>query len=115
MPFEMFELSGNLLTVKIKGILTKLELEKIQSEALSTIKKKIKIMVKLEDFMGWELGADWGDIKFAAQHDHIEKIAIVGDEKLKDLVFAYVGNPFRKLAIEYFDVSQIDKARTWIK
>jgi len=47
--------------------------------------------------------------------DDIEKIAIVGDEKWKDLVFAFTGKPFRRAAIEYFNSSHLEKARAWIE
>jgi hypothetical protein len=40
------------------------------------------VLVIVENFKGWERGADWGDRDFFVEHDHqIEKIAIVGDPK----------------------------------
>ena len=90
----------------------------MQTAVVETIKRvgKIRILVILEDFQGQEQGADWGDITFAMEHDDdIEKIAIVGDEKWKDLVFAFTGKPFRRAAIEYFNSSHLEKARAWIE
>jgi hypothetical protein len=76
---------------------------------------KIKILVLLEDFLGWERGADWEDVNFQGEHDRdIEKIAIIGDEKWRNLVLAFTGKPFRPVEIEYFTPSQLEQARAWI-
>lgn len=117
MPCKIIESSGNLIRVRITGELTKTELDRIQAVAAEVIKRegKIKILVFLEEFLGWERGADWEDVDFQGEHDRdIEKIAIVGDEKWRNLVLAFTGKPFRPVAIAYFIPSQLDQARAWI-
>jgi hypothetical protein len=117
MPFEVIESSGSLVSVKIKGELKKSELDQIQALAIELIKRwgKVRVLVILEDFQGWERGENWGDITFAVEHDNdIEKVAIVGEESWKEPVLAFFGKPFRKLSIEYFDPSQLARARAWV-
>ena len=75
----------------------------------------LKILVVTEGFDGWEKSQGWGDWSFADRNDSfIEKIAIVGDEKWRDLVFAFSGKGFRPFAIEYFDSGQEASARQWL-
>jgi hypothetical protein len=118
MAIEVLDSTGNILRVKIKGEFKKTESDHIQRIAESTIKQrgKIKTLIILEDFQGWERGADWGDISFAIEHDDdIEKMAIVGDEEWKDLVFAFLAQPLRRTQIEYFDSTRIKEASAWIE
>lgn len=117
MGFNVIGSSGKLISVKITGKLKKTELDQMQAIASELMKRegKIKILVILEDFLGWEKGADWEDTSFQSKHDSdIEKIAIVGDEKWRNLVFAFTGKPFRPVEIEYFTHSQLDQAHAWI-
>ena len=81
MPFKVIESSGKLISVKITGELKKAESDWMQAVAIEIIKRegKIKILVFLENFLGWERGADWEDVNFQLEHDRdIEKI-IFGD------------------------------------
>ena len=117
MPVKVIESSGKLISVKITAKLKKAELDRMQSIATEFMKRegKIKILVLLEDFLGWERGADWEDVNFQLEHDRdIEKIAIIGDEKWRNLVLAFTGKPFRPVEIEYFTPSQLEQARAWI-
>jgi hypothetical protein len=58
--------------VRIKGELKKSELHQIQTLAIGVIKQwgKIRFLLILEDFQGWERGENWGDITFAVEHDN---------------------------------------------
>jgi hypothetical protein len=117
MSFEVIESSESLVIVRIKGELKKSELDQMQELAREVIRQwgRIRVLAILEDFQGWERGEDWGDITFAGEHDNdIEKIGILGDEVGKELVLAFMGKPFRKFPIEYFNPSQLDRARSWI-
>jgi len=76
---------------------------------------KIKLLLIVEDFQGWESGVDWGDMSFMLEHDeNIEKMAIVGDEDLKDEFFAFAAQPLRTTQIEYFAPSRLAEAEAWV-
>ena len=89
----------------------------MQSAAVTGIKhwRKIRALVILDDFLGWEKGSGWEDTSFADEHDsNIEKMAIVGPEEWRDWVYAFAGKGFRAVAIEYFLPLQLDEARKWL-
>ena len=117
MPCEVISSSGNLISVRITGELKKAELDRMQSVATEFMKRegKIRMLVFLQNFLGWEKGADWEDTSFQAKHDRdIDKIAIVGDEKWRNLALAFTGKPFRPVNTEYFTPSQLEQACAWV-
>jgi stage II sporulation SpoAA-like protein len=117
MPFSILDSSGQVVNVKITGELRKSELEQIQGVASEAIKHwgKIRVMVILENFLGWERGANWEDMTFALEHDNdIEKVAVVGDTRWKDHVYAFLGKGFRPVAIEYFALTELKMAQQWL-
>jgi hypothetical protein len=48
------------------------------------------------------------------QGQHIEKMAIVGDEKWRDDALAFTAKGFRPTAIEFFLESRLAEARKWL-
>jgi stage II sporulation SpoAA-like protein len=69
----------------------------------------------LDGFEGWERHRDWGDVSFVTQEGrHIEKMAIVGDEKWRDEALAFTAAGFRPTAIEFFAASQLGNAKRWL-
>ncbi|NIL99202.1 MAG: STAS/SEC14 domain-containing protein [Planctomycetales bacterium] len=75
---------------------------------------KIKILFQMHDFHGWETGAMWEDIKFAARHCRdIKKIAMIG-EKNWEKWMAMICKPFTLSQIKYFDSTEAPQARQWL-
>ena len=69
-------------------------------------------MFILENFRGWKREGEWGDISFLIEHDKdIAKIAVVGDKKWRDLVYAFLAKGFREAGVEFFGPDDLDKAR----
>jgi hypothetical protein len=76
---------------------------------------KIRALAILEGFEGWERHEEWGDVSFMMeQGQHIQKMAIVGDEKWRDDALAFTAKGFRPTAIEFFGTSRLNEARTWV-
>ena len=49
------------------------------------------------------------------EHDkEITKIAVVGYERWRDLVYAFLARGFRQAAVEYFLPADLAKARAWL-
>ena len=87
MPVDTIDVGGKLLQVKIRGVLQKADHERIIRIAKEAIARegKIRALIIAEAFEGWERHEDWGDVSFMMeQGQHIEKMAIVGDEKWRD-------------------------------
>jgi hypothetical protein len=117
MTLELNESQDNrLLEVKVSGKLSKEDYELFEPavEKLITDSGKISILFIMHDFHGWELGAVWEDIKFAAKHCRdIEKLAMVG-EKTWEKWMATICKPFTMSKIKYFDIGDEVAARTWL-
>jgi SpoIIAA-like len=117
MPVDIIDVSGKLLQVKIRGVLTKADHERITQVAKEAIARegKIRALIIAEGFEGWERSGDWGDVSFMMQEgQQIEKMAIVGDEKWRDDTLAFTAKGFRPTAIEFFALSRLNEARIWL-
>lgn len=108
---------GNLRVLRITGLLRKSEWD----SALATEAEhwrpetRLKVLVIVKDFKGWERGADWGDMDFFVEHDHqIEKIAIVADPKWKLETLMFAGAGVRSAQVKFFPESQLTMARAWL-
>jgi hypothetical protein len=118
MPIAIIDASGPIVSAKISGELDKPEVKEIQEAALEAMRRcgKIRALFILDNFQGWKRADDWGDITFLTEHDRdIAKIAVVGDEEWRDLVYAFLAKGFRQAAVEYFLPSDLTKARAWVE
>ncbi|WP_164101454.1 SpoIIAA family protein [Candidatus Laterigemmans baculatus] len=117
MPFIVIEASeGNVIEVQVSGKLTKeayktflpINEHKIETEG------KVRMLVILQDFHGWEIDALWEELKFDIRHFRdIEKLAIVGDSLWERGMAAFC-QPFTSATVKYFDVSDLNGARAWV-
>ena len=110
------EAGGKILSVKISGKLSKEDYQKFVPDVERLIKDhgKIRILVQMHDFHGWELGALWDDIKFDMKHFRdIERLALVGESKWEKGMAAFC-KPFTTAKIQYFDETKLAEAKTWI-
>jgi SpoIIAA-like len=117
MPFTIIDATGPIISAKISGELGNSEVTQIQSAAREAIRRcgKISALFILENFLGWKREGNWGDISFLIEHDQsIAKIAVVGEEQWKDLVYAFLAKGFRQTAVEYFLPADLAKARAWL-
>jgi hypothetical protein len=117
MPVTLIGATGPLISAKISGELTKAEVSQVQAAALEAIRRcgKISALFILENFQGWRREGNWGDISFLVEHDkEIAKIAVVGDENWRDLVYAFLAKGFRQAEVEFFLPVDLAKARAWL-
>ncbi len=116
MAVELVEVAGGkILEIRVTGKLTKEDYEHFVPRTEELMKEsKVKILMSMHDFSGWEMGALWEDIKFDIKHfSDIEKLALVG-EKQWEKGMAMFCKPFTTAKVEYFDQSEIEKARAWL-
>ena len=94
------------------------DVSNVQTECEVAIKKigNINILVILDNFSGWGKGEGWEDLSFAERNDQfINKFAIVGDEKWKDLAYAFTLKGLRPVPIKYFGAGDEAAAREWLE
>ena len=97
MPVEIIDAAGKLLQLKVRGMLKKADYDRIIQIAKEAIEreKKVRALIILEAFEGWERRGDWGDVSIMTeQGQHIDKMAIVGDEKWQDDALAFTAKGF---------------------
>ena len=117
MSFELMKKPDEELWLKVSGLFTVEDFEKMQSLILSELElyHKSRTLIILDDFTGWSKDPKWNDMSFMQEHgDQIIKMAIVGDEKWKDEMFMFVCKPFRSTKIEFFPENQIKQAKRWL-
>jgi SpoIIAA-like len=111
------EAAAKTLTVRLSGKLTKADYETFVPEVERLIKAhgKIRLLVELHDFHGWDAGALWEDIKFDVKHFHdIQRLAIVGETKWEAGMAAFC-KPFTTATIKYFDKAKAAEAKAWVE
>ncbi len=118
MAYEIIRVDGAVLYVGISGVMKLADQQSMQAAGMRLIAKgvKVRLLVTLEGFQGWEKGVDWGDIGFFMAHgDDVAKMAFVGDERWKDEVFAFVGKGLRTTEIEFFPPASLQEAERWVR
>ncbi len=117
MSADIVNTANGMITVKISGMLRQSELVALEKIAVEIFRQqgKTRILILAEDFQGWERGGDWGNLSFMRENDqHMEKIAIVGDGKWKDLALIFAGKNYRECPVEYFQPEEISQAQAWL-
>ncbi|QDV85796.1 STAS/SEC14 domain-containing protein [Planctomycetes bacterium TBK1r] len=108
---------GKIIEVQVSGRLSKEAYDAFLPMTEERIAEfgKIRMLVVLHDFHGWDAGALWEDIKFDLKHHgHIERLAIVGENKWEKGMAVFC-KPFTSAMIQYFDIADVAKAREWIQ
>ena len=111
------EPKNNVLEVHAAGKLEHNDYEAFVPKVEQMIEEhgRIRILLILDDFHGWEAGALWEDIKFDVKHfNDIERLAIVGDKKWEQGMAVFC-KPFTTAKVKYFDKLEIDQAREWVQ
>lgn len=118
MAYEIIRIDGAVVYAKISGVMRLGDQEALQAAGKGLIAqgKKLRLHVTLEGFQGWEKGVDWGDLDFLMTHGNdIEKIALVGDPRWKEQLYAFVGKGLRTTEIEHFAPQSSVEAERWIR
>lgn len=117
----MFELlpesEGNVLGVQAVGRLTDADYKSFLPKIEQQIDEhgKIRLLVDMEDFDGWDLYAAWDDFTFGMTHwHHYEKMALVGDRDWEKMV-AQIGNLLMRGDVRFFELRDRDAAWNWVK
>jgi hypothetical protein len=106
----------NLLEVVVNGKLLHEDYERFVPMVEQMVKAhgKIRVLLDMIDFHGWEAAAIWDDAMFALHHFcDITHIAMVGDKTWEKAMSAFC-KPFTKAEIRYFDWSELNEARAWL-
>jgi hypothetical protein len=118
MPAEMKYEPDGICVLRVSGILKRSEFGAEQSAIARKIDtgSKPRLLVILENFKGWERGADWGnDLDFLFSHGgEISKIAIVAEPRWEAFALAFAGAGFRRAPVKFFPPNELEQAQSWL-
>lgn len=108
----------DLIEINLTGQLEYKKYRELLAELEPTVKKagEVRLLTILKDFTGWDDDKGWEDSSIADRTDpYIKKMAIVGDEKWRDMVELFTLKGMRSVAIEYFSSDKEQAAREWLE
>lgn len=117
MTVQLQEQAGSkVIEVRVSGKLSKEDYHRFVPDVERAIDQygKIRLLLEMNDFHGWEFGALWEDIKFDLKHfRHIERLAMVGQTHWEQGMAAFC-KPFTTAEVRFFTPDQIEQARQWL-
>jgi hypothetical protein len=117
MPLKIEPEPNDIYVLKISGTLKQSEFAAGQQEFARKIDSgsKPRVLAIVENFEGWERGADWNDLDFLVAHGgEIAKIAVVADPRWEVQALAFAGAGVRKAPVKFFNPTELEQARSWI-
>ena len=117
MPIEIEYEPNDICVLRIRGVLKQSEFAAKQSALADKIDvgAKPRVLAILENFEGFERGADWNDLDFLLSHSgEIAKIAIVTDRRWEVPALAFAGAGLRRAPVRFFPPDELSAARAWL-
>ncbi|MEO7725259.1 MAG: STAS/SEC14 domain-containing protein, partial [Chthoniobacterales bacterium] len=81
--YEITSEQGNVIRVRVSQKLTQADYDDLipRWEKLIEREGSMRLLLRMEDFHGWDLGAAWDDLRFESRHaEKVERVAMVGDQ-----------------------------------
>jgi hypothetical protein len=117
MPLRIKYEPNETCVLRISGILKRSEFGAEEKALASHIDSGSNpcLLVILENFEGWEGGADWNDLDFYISHGRkISKIAIIAERRWEPLALAFAGAGVRRMPVKCFPPNELGQARGWL-
>lgn len=106
------------IVIRASGVLDARDYELAVPEienAMALAAGPLRVLIRLEDFRGWNLGGLWQDLKFLrAHHGDFGRVAVVGDGALEKWGTALSG-PFVGAETRFFPADREVDARRWLE
>ena len=118
MPLQLTSEPNEIYVMRISGTLKRSEFAASQKDVAQKIDtgSKPRILAILENFEGWERGADWNDLDFLITHGgKIGRIAVIADPKWEVQALAFAGAGVRGAPVKFFQPTKQIEARNWLK
>ncbi|HEX5007518.1 MAG TPA: STAS/SEC14 domain-containing protein [Hyphomonadaceae bacterium] len=117
MPIALHHESDQTYRLDITGQLRKADWSECETALANEIQRvgSVKLLCVLQRFEGWEPNEDWNNLSFYVKHgDAIDRIAIVGQERWRDLALMFAAVDLRKGPVEFFPETSLAQARAWL-
>lgn len=107
----------NLIVVRASGRLTAKEYEDAIPElehALELSPEPLRVLIRLEDFRGWEIGALWRELEVDLRYrGDFGRIAVLGESDLEKWGTTLTA-PFAKAEMRFFSIDREAAAEAWL-
>jgi len=118
MPLKIDYEDNDICVARVSGLLRQSEFSAQQNIMADKMDggARPRLLAILENFEGWERGADWNDLDFLFAHSNdIAKIAIVTEPRWEAEVLAFAGAGVRRAPVKLFPPGEVEQAREWLK
>ncbi|GEM_PF-792235 len=109
---------NRIVTICASGTLTANDYDAALPElehAIELADDPLRIMIRLENFSGWEIEAAWKDLKFGLTlGGDLGRVAVVGENKLEEWG-TKLSAPFIGAEMKYFSTDQEVAAQSWLE
>ena len=110
--------SSDVFAMRVSGKLLHRDYQQFVPVLEKLIEKKgsVRCLIEMIDFQGMELRTFWDEIKFDVRRARrIKRCAVVGDRAWEAWMTKLSKLIFLNADVRYFNVSERDQARAWIK
>ena len=117
MPIELHHERDNIFRIECRNKLRQAEFKRCQEQILHEVSRvgPVRLLFVLDGFAGWDSQDNWSDLSFFVHHgDSIARIAIVGDERWRDLALMFAAADLRRAPVEFFGEMDLVNARLWL-
>ena len=111
------ESAGKVVGYKASGRLHDGDYRVMEGELSALIREhgRIRLVVVLEGFAGWEAPSAWEDFRFGMENNcAFERVAVVGESRWQAFLSS-VAKPFIRGAFKYFKQAEIVEAWEWAR
>jgi hypothetical protein len=116
MPISLELERDNVFRMEVRGVFRKSDIEGYREWVNGEIERlgTIRLLWILKDFEGWD-PRDHYDLSFYMRHgDAVDRIAIVGESRWRDLAMMFANAGLRRGLVEYFPEGALAQAREWL-
>lgn len=102
--------------VDAAGTLTADDYDSFEAELadLARQRSELRLLIRLNDFHGWEPKALWKDVKLSMEYgDQLDRVAVVGHDDWQEWM-SRLADPFMDADVRYFDKSEAPGAVGWL-
>jgi SpoIIAA-like len=113
----IYDPATQLAELHINGVLQRSDMASFEKEIAPSMDagERPRVLVLLENFGGWQKGADWNNFDFMFSYgEKIAKIAIVGAGDRQSEVKAFTGAGLRPTPVGFFTTEETQAARDWL-
>ena len=107
----------DILLIRVTGTVSRRDVDLAMPEmenALKLAENPLRLMIRLEDFEGWEIGGLWENMTSTMQHRNgFDRIAVTGESTLEKWG-TMLAVPFAGSDLRFFPQEREDAAREWL-